>query len=106
MSYAAMHRFPEAIKEARQFLKDDRPVSEDANGYAQLFAAAKMSEMEPATALAFAVAGNRDKAFSYLEKAYSQGSSELIMDIRCAGFDPLRSDPRYKDLMRRLGLPE
>ena len=106
VTLAAQHRFAEAIKEARLLLKDDRPVSQDANGYAELFGASKMSEMEAPTALAYAVAGNRDKAFSYLEKAYNEGSSELIMDIRCPGLDPLRSDPRYKDLMKRLELPE
>ena len=106
MTLAAQHRFPEAIKEARFLLQDNRPVSQDANGFAELYAASRESEMEAATAVAYAAAGNRDKAFSYLEKAYSEGSSELVMNIRCAGLDPLRSDPRYKDLMKRLGLPE
>ena len=47
-----------------------------------------------------------DQAFQYLEKAYADGDSELLFVIRYPALDPLRSDPRFKDLMRHLGLPE
>jgi hypothetical protein len=57
-------------------------------------------------AMAATLLGDRDQAFQYLDKAYANGDGELLIDIRYPAFDPLRSDPRYKDLMRRLGLPE
>jgi predicted deacetylase len=57
-------------------------------------------------AVAAALAGDRNQAFEYLEKAYADGDSELLFVIRFPALDPLRSDPRFKDLMRRLGLPE
>lgn len=57
-------------------------------------------------AVAAAVAGDRDMAFAYLERAFAQEDGDLI---DCPGYpsmDPTRSDSHYKDLMRRLGLPE
>ncbi len=59
-----------------------------------------------ALAIAYSIAGDRDQAFQYLEKAFSDGDNELLLVIRYPALDPLRSDPRYADLMRRLGLPE
>jgi hypothetical protein len=50
--------------------------------------------------------GDRDKAFEYLEKAYANQDVELILGVRSPALDSIRSDPRYRDLMRRLGLPE
>jgi TolB-like protein/DNA-binding winged helix-turn-helix (wHTH) protein/Flp pilus assembly protein TadD len=49
--------------------------------------------------------GERDRAFQWFEKAYREESmfSWVYPDIR---LDPIRSDPRFKDLMRHVGLPE
>jgi hypothetical protein len=54
----------------------------------------------------YALAGDRNKAFEYLEKAYSEQDSELGACIRFPAFDVLKSDPRWAPFMRRLGLPE
>jgi hypothetical protein len=81
-------------------------VSGDAKGYLQLILRLEGSDRSTAAAIASALAGNRDQAFEYLEKAYSDGDNELLIAIRYPALDPLRSDPRFADLMRRLGLPE
>ena len=49
--------------------------------------------------------GDRDHAFQSFEKAYRERSMDswVYPDLR---LDPIRSDPRFKDLMRRMGLPE
>ncbi len=49
--------------------------------------------------------GEKDKAFAWLEKAFENrafGLADLKVDPR---FDPLRGDPRFDDLLRRMGLP-
>ena len=45
-------------------------------------------------------------AFAYLEKAFAQELGDLIECLRYPSMDSIRSDPHYKDLMPRLGLPE
>jgi serine/threonine protein kinase/tetratricopeptide (TPR) repeat protein len=45
--------------------------------------------------------GEKDKAFEWLEKGYVDRS---IYGIKVYPFDPLRSDPRFADLLRRMNL--
>ncbi len=49
--------------------------------------------------------GDLDQAFALLEKAYAERASRLIYINVDPIFDTLRSDPRFKDLLSRLGLP-
>ncbi|HEX8846910.1 MAG TPA: hypothetical protein VF791_19870 [Pyrinomonadaceae bacterium] len=51
-------------------------------------------------------AGGMGEAFRWLEKAYEDRSSRLVHAKAEQYFDPLRSDPRFKDLLRRVGLPQ
>jgi Flp pilus assembly protein TadD len=53
-------------------------------------------------ALIYVGLGRHDEAMDWLEKAY-QARFEPVMLVR-PQFDPLRRDPRFIDLMRRLGL--
>ena len=54
----------------------------------------------------YAGLGDKDKAFDFLEKAYQERSPDipyfLKADLR---IDNLRSDQRFQDLLRRVGLP-
>jgi len=54
-------------------------------------------------AVIYAALGDRDQAMSWLEKGYEERFNPGVL-LR-PGFDPLRSDPRFQDLVRRLGLP-
>ncbi len=54
----------------------------------------------------YAGLGEKDQAFACLEKAYEQRDARLVGWVNASPlFDPLRSDPRYRDLPRRIGLP-
>ena len=48
--------------------------------------------------------GDKDKAFEWLEKDYRVRSGVLPYITWWVSFDDLRSDPRYADLVRRMGL--
>ena len=50
-------------------------------------------------------AGDREGALQWLERAYAEGDNNVPY-IGQPVFDPLRSDPRYQALVRRLGLPQ
>jgi TolB-like protein/DNA-binding winged helix-turn-helix (wHTH) protein/Flp pilus assembly protein TadD len=49
---------------------------------------------------------NKDQAFVWLEKAYSQHSNALVTLKVEPAYEPLRSDARFQDLMRRVGLAQ
>jgi len=84
-----------------------RPYAGDAKGYLQLLNDAGSSAVAPANyAAAYAAAGDREKTFEYWQRAYAEQDTELFCTIRFPEFDALRGDPRYKDMMRKLGLPE
>jgi serine/threonine-protein kinase len=55
-------------------------------------------------ALAWTALGDHDKAFAWLERAYIDRLFLLRMITVEQGFEPLRRDPRYVDLVRRMGL--
>jgi len=57
-------------------------------------------------AIIYAQLGEKDEAFRWLEKCYQDHSNDLI-GLKIDPFlDSLRSDPRFADLVRRVGLPQ
>jgi len=48
--------------------------------------------------------GQKDRAFEWLEKAYEDHDSGLVSIAVEPMFDPIRSDPRFKDILRRMKL--
>jgi TolB-like protein/DNA-binding winged helix-turn-helix (wHTH) protein/Tfp pilus assembly protein PilF len=69
---------------------------------------AKVAKSSPAPytmATIYAGLGENDKAFQFLEKAYSEKFLNLPWSLKSDPLlDGLRSDPRFKDLLRRVGL--
>jgi TolB-like protein/DNA-binding winged helix-turn-helix (wHTH) protein len=55
-------------------------------------------------AFTYASLGNKDRAFAWLDKAVEQRNWMIIYLKRDAVWDPLRSDPRFDALLRRVGL--
>jgi TolB-like protein/Tfp pilus assembly protein PilF len=56
-------------------------------------------------ALVYAGLGEKDEAFRWLEQAYQTRDKGLTYLKIDPCMDPLRSDPRFQDLERRVGLP-
>jgi TolB-like protein/DNA-binding winged helix-turn-helix (wHTH) protein/Tfp pilus assembly protein PilF len=57
-----------------------------------------------AVALVYAALGDREKAFSWLDKAFAAKSTFMTTLKFWSVFDPIRSDARFTDLVRRVGL--
>ena len=63
---------------------------------------AKSSHASEVAAI-YASLGDKDEAMNWLEKGYAERFNPGVL-IRPA-FDPLRTDPRFQDLVHRVGLP-
>ena len=86
-AYAISGRTEEAIKIIKELeSRQGRPSSTD-----------------PHLALIYVGLGDHDQAMMWLNKAYQARFNPSIL-MRPA-FDPLRSDARFQDLLRRIGLP-
>ena len=66
---------------------------------------AKKSYVSPFDlALIYAALGEKDKAFALLDKAVAEHSTFLVYTRWEPRLDPLRSDPRFQGLLKRIGL--
>jgi TolB-like protein/Tfp pilus assembly protein PilF len=57
-------------------------------------------------AIIYAGLADKDQAFEYLEKAYAERSNWVLRLKAEPKFDSLRSDQKFADLLRRVGLPQ
>ena len=123
MAYAAEKDYVKAIPEARKAVElsgGSSSIVESNLAYIYATAGhrdqalkilAKLSEpsqQKRVTPVAFAVIyaglGDKDHAFEWLEKAYEEGSLWNIYLLLEPTVDNLRSDSRFSDLLRRVGL--
>ena len=58
----------------------------------------------PPMAFTYASLGNKDRALAWLDRAVEQRNWMIIYLKRDNVWDPLRSDPRFNELLRRVGL--
>lgn len=54
----------------------------------------------------YAALGEKDHAFAALEMAFQRHYSRMTVLLNHEALMPLRSDPRFSDLVRRVGLPQ
>ena len=59
-----------------------------------------------ASAFTYSSLGNKDRAFAWLDKAVAQRNWCIINLKRDDVWNPIRSDPRFSELLRRVGLPQ
>jgi TolB-like protein/Flp pilus assembly protein TadD len=86
-AYAASGKRGEAEKLLSDLKKRSSPGYSDASEIAAIYASL----------------GDKNQALNWLEKGYEERFNPGVL-LR-PGFDPLRSDPRFEDLVRRIGLP-
>jgi len=87
-TYAQMGRQDEARRTLNQLLEKARTRYVAANAIAGVYVAL----------------GENDEAFRWLERAYTEHSFTLLLIGISPTFRPLHSDPRFADLLRRIGL--
>ena len=56
-------------------------------------------------ALQYIALGEYDKAFEWLDRAYEEHDMFLVWLKSDYEYDPIRSDPRYTVLLKKMGLP-
>jgi len=86
-AYAATGKRSEVIKLLNDLKKRSNPIYSHGSEIAVVYVAL----------------GDKDQAMNWLEKSYEERFNPGVL-LR-PGFDSLRSDPRFEDLVRRIGLP-
>jgi serine/threonine-protein kinase len=121
-AYANKKMYAEAVAAfTKQMTNDGEPAAEIAatkeafarNGWEGFlrhrinYELSKLEHVSPGDIASFyARLGDKDKAFEWLEKAYEQQDEGLTLLKVEPRFDSLRDDPRFQDLVRRIGLPQ
>jgi hypothetical protein len=63
-------------------------------------------DYDPASvAESYVLLGDKDRAFAWLNKSYEKRVGLNFIKVNPV-WDAVRSDPRYADLLRRIGLPQ
>ncbi|MEJ2335538.1 MAG: protein kinase [Gemmatimonadales bacterium] len=55
-------------------------------------------------AMVYGALGDNDRAFEWLDRAYLERDVQLVHLADYVFFDPLRSDPRFDDLLQKVGI--
>ena len=116
--YAAKNQFPEAIRAFLQSGNGPYTLGHLGNAYARAGQISEARRTIPLLeddvrrdgvgryeiALVYAGLGDRDQAFQWLEDARQAHDVGLVYLRVDPCLDPLRSDPRFADLLQRIGL--
>jgi eukaryotic-like serine/threonine-protein kinase len=119
-SYAMKEMYPEAVAQWQSILRLSGDA-ESADAMGQAFRASgfrgvlksrldhQLKNSGPRTsyglAMLYAQLGQANEALAALEKAYAARSGGIAYLKSSPIFDPIRSDPRFQDLIRRVGFP-
>jgi TolB-like protein/Flp pilus assembly protein TadD len=70
----------------------------------RILARVKPAEASFEVVAVYVALGEKDAVFSWLEKGFKERSGLTVFLRTAPEYDPMRSDPRFADLLRRLGL--
>jgi TolB-like protein/DNA-binding winged helix-turn-helix (wHTH) protein len=73
-----------------------KQLNRDSNGNAMTFEHAEL----------YAAMGNTDMAMQYLNQGYQEHTAQLLRLQVNPAYDDMRTDPRFQDLIHRIGLPQ
>ena len=120
-AFYAKRMYEEALAEVRFFAEGDREYEDAlARGYkeggfpgamnlsAELLAVrSRTTYVSPSDiAILYAYAGKYDQAFEWLERGFEEHDPNMPYINLTPAFEPLCNDSRFKDLLRRMNLPE
>ena len=117
LALAHLGRFDEAIARLKEKLAQNGLAETSSRLLALLYALADREEARhmlesgldtgnPTLAVTYALLGDLDTAMDLIEEAHQQRAIVLIYADVGPMYDPLRSDPRFQDLLRRMNFPE
>jgi len=120
-AYYAKRMYEEVLAEERFFAVGDREA-EDAlargladgaypgamNRLGEMWEARSRKRYVSANMIAeyYVAAGKNDRAFEWLEQGFQERNPNMPYFNLAPAFEPLRDDSRFKDLLRRMNLPE
>jgi tetratricopeptide (TPR) repeat protein len=120
-AYVAQGKLVEALAECRRAAAHDGPRERALLAYAsaraghhdeataildELLVRAENDYVPPyQVAMAYAALGNDDAAFDWLRRACSERDPQVTSLAVTAAFEPLRADPRYREISALLALP-
>jgi serine/threonine protein kinase/tetratricopeptide (TPR) repeat protein len=122
-AYEKLGRLPEAVAELQKAKQLSGGISETWSGLGVAYAAqgektearkileklktqADLYVPSENIAALYANLGEKDQAFEYLQKGYEEGSIYMIFIKVDPELDPLRSDHRFAELLRKMGLQQ
>lgn len=121
LAYEGKRAYEDAIREFEKYIELSgeksmkawigRVYAESGKKNQALKVLAEMMEMSKpgqpspyAIAALYAALGEKERAFEWLEKVYEQRSYHVVFLNADPALDGLREDPRFTDLLRRIGL--
>ena len=103
-SFAALEKIP-SDNLMRAYIYAVAGRTGDARKYAEAFAKSDEAKNSPyKTACAYALTGDKETAFAWLEKSYTARQADLVSMKIDPALEILHDDARYQDLLRRVNL--
>lgn len=105
-AFAALKEIP-SDNLMRVFIYAAAGRAAEARTFAEAFAGSDEAKNSPyKVGCVYALTGDKEKAFAWLEKAYQMRQADLVSMKIDPSFDELRGDPRFAELQRHLNLDD